>query len=80
MKGDGKWNQWSAFNSCSSSCGGGIKTRSNKCTWSGGGAACQCPSGTTCNRRNCGKGPCLNAVESIRCNARACPGKKQLKR
>ena len=72
-KANGKWNNWSAFNACSVTCGGGLKTRSRICSWSGGGKACQCPWGSTCKPTNCWKSPC-KAFHSARCKTNICPG------
>ena len=50
-----------------------MKTRTNTCTWSGGGRACSCPRGATCNPVNCRKSPC-KAYHSVACNTNSCPG------
>lgn len=58
---DGNYSTWSAFSSCSKTCGGGIKTRTRKCD----------------NPAPIGDGKdCLRLglpVESVACNAEECP-------
>ena len=74
LKGYGKWNRLSTFNTCSATCGGGTKTRYKTCIWSGGGKACRCPEGMTCNPPNCRQSPC-RAYHSVRCNTNSCRGR-----
>lgn len=58
---DGNYSTWSAFSSCSKTCGGGIKTRTRKCD----------------NPAPVGAGrDCLRfglPVESVACNSHSCP-------
>ena len=55
---NGGWSDWSAWSSCSASCGGGTQTRTRTCTNpspSGGGATCSGPATETqsCNTQAC---------------------------
>ena len=57
---DGVWSSWSAWDTCSVTCGGGTQTRTHTCTPpTNGGQHCQ---GSTSQQQSC--------------NSKACPGKK----
>jgi hypothetical protein len=78
---DGVWSDWSAFSSCSRSCGGGIQTATRVCTAPRyGGAPCV---GSPTLHRDCNTNACLVIVnggysawsEWGECSA-SCPGTK----
>ena len=51
----GGWGSWSSFSPCSSTCGGGTRTRTRECKNSDGGAECPGESSQqeTCNTEEC---------------------------
>ena len=62
MKLDGGWSDWSAFTSCSATCGGGTQSRLRTCTNPGpanGGLICT-----------------GNSTETLGCNIQACSRSK----
>ncbi|CAH1772619.1 unnamed protein product, partial [Owenia fusiformis] len=64
---DGAWSDWSAFGSCTNTCGGGTKTRSRLCDNPApdhGGDACLAADGETRQ---------LSETESDDCNTDECP-------